>query len=170
MFFLGHFFDRISSDFRQKELLPLKLLFFVHSSTLYVLYPYLTIHMRELGINVEETAIMSAVTPVVAIVMPPLAGLIADRIGNFKVILSLFSALGGAVSLLLLMVPVGRVVITYPQRTLLQLACNNGKFLNYIFRTINLTTTVITFLRSKAASEQKIWSTKEQTNYIQNDP
>lgn len=43
--------------------------------------------MRELGINVEETAIMSAVTPFVAIIMPPLAGLIADRIGNFKVFL-----------------------------------------------------------------------------------
>ena len=52
---------------------------------LFVLYPYLTIHMRELGINVEETAIMSAVTPIVAIIMPPLAGMIADRIGNFRV-------------------------------------------------------------------------------------
>lgn len=41
--------------------------------------------MRELGINVEETAIMSAVTPVVAILMPPLAGMLADKIGNFKV-------------------------------------------------------------------------------------
>lgn len=50
-----------------------------------MLYPYLTIHMRELGINVEETAIMSAVTPVVAMVMPPLAGMLADRIGNFRV-------------------------------------------------------------------------------------
>lgn len=50
-----------------------------------MLYPYLTIHMRELGINVEETAIMSAVIPVVAIIMPPIAGMIADKIGNFKV-------------------------------------------------------------------------------------
>lgn len=41
--------------------------------------------MRELGISVEETAIMSAVTPVVAILMPPLAGMIADKIGNFRV-------------------------------------------------------------------------------------
>lgn len=41
--------------------------------------------MRELGINIEETAIMSAVIPVVAIIMPPLAGMIADKIGNFKV-------------------------------------------------------------------------------------
>nr|CAD7463275.1 unnamed protein product [Timema tahoe] len=56
----------------------------VPSNALYVLYPYLTIHMRELGINVEETAIMSAVTPIVAIVMPPLAGMVADRIGDFK--------------------------------------------------------------------------------------
>lgn len=50
-----------------------------------MLYPYLTIHMRELGINVEETAIMSAVTPVVSIVMPPLAGMLADKMGNFRV-------------------------------------------------------------------------------------
>lgn len=42
--------------------------------------------MRELGINVEETAIMSAITPVIAMVMPPLAGMAADRVGNFKVI------------------------------------------------------------------------------------
>lgn len=54
-------------------------------SALFVLYPYLTIHMRELGINVEETAIMSAVTPAIAIVMPPLAGMVADKVGNFKV-------------------------------------------------------------------------------------
>jgi len=52
---------------------------------LYVLYPYLTIHMKELGISVEETAIMSAVIPIVAIVMPPVAGMVADRIGNFRV-------------------------------------------------------------------------------------
>jgi MFS family permease len=58
-------------------------------AALFVLYPYLTIHMRELGINVEETAIMSAVTPVVAIVMPPIAGMVADRIGNFRVRLKL---------------------------------------------------------------------------------
>jgi MFS family permease len=57
----------------------------LHVAALYVLYPYLTIHMRELGINVEETAIMSAVTPVVSIVMPPIAGMVADRIGNFRV-------------------------------------------------------------------------------------
>lgn len=41
--------------------------------------------MRELGINVKETAIMSAVIPFVAIIMPPVAGMLADKIGNFRV-------------------------------------------------------------------------------------
>jgi len=54
-------------------------------TALFVLYPYLTIHMRELGISVEETAVTAAVTPAVTIIMPPLAGILADRIGNFKV-------------------------------------------------------------------------------------
>lgn len=126
MFLFDIFFTRLAKDFRQKELLPLKLLFFVHASTLYVLYPYLTIHMRELGINVEETAIMSAVTPVVAIVMPPIAGMVADRIGNFRILLSIFSSLGGAASLLLLLVPVGRVTVTYPERVILNVGCAGG--------------------------------------------
>ncbi|GBP83972.1 hypothetical protein EVAR_46602_1 [Eumeta japonica] len=84
MQFLRLFFKRIIDDLKQKKLIPLKILFFVHASTLFVLYPYLTIHMRELGIDVEETAVMSAVTPVVSIVMPPLAGMLADKIGNFR--------------------------------------------------------------------------------------
>jgi len=122
--FLGDiFFKRFVDDFRKKELIPLKLLFFVHSSTLYVLYPYLTIHMKELGISVEETAIMSAVLPIVAIVMPPLAGMVADRIGNFRILLAVFSSLGGAASLLLLLVPVGRVPVTYPDRVVLDIGC-----------------------------------------------
>ncbi|XP_060536920.1 uncharacterized protein LOC132708565 [Cylas formicarius] len=117
------FFHRIAKDFKQKELLPLKLLFFMHSSTILVLYPYLTIHMRELGINAEETAIMSGVTPAVAILMPPLAGMIADKIGNFRLLLSAFSVVGGASAMLLLLVPVGRVTLTFPNDVIFGLSC-----------------------------------------------
>lgn len=112
--------------------MPLKLIFFVHASTLYVLYPYLTIHMRELGINVEETAIMSSITPLVAIVMPPLAGMLADRIGNFRILLSVFSAFGGLAALLLLLVPIGRVTVHFPERIIMDLGCDgrNGSLLH----------------------------------------
>ncbi|KYQ57900.1 Major facilitator superfamily domain-containing protein 6 [Trachymyrmex zeteki] len=125
-------FSRISKDFKSKELMPLKLIFFVQASTLYVLYPYLTIHMRELGINVEETAIMSSITPLVAMVMPPLAGMLADRIGNFRILLSLFSAFGGLAALLLLLVPIGRVTVHFPQRIIMDLGCEvrNGTLLH----------------------------------------
>nr|XP_018901262.1 PREDICTED: uncharacterized protein LOC109033204 [Bemisia tabaci] len=119
------FVQRVVDDFKQKKLLSMKLIFFVQSSTLFVLYPYLTIHMRELGLNVEETAIMSALTPIVTIIMPPIAGMIADFIGNFKVLLALFSALGGLASLLLLAIPVGRVTIVYPEQALFRIGCSN---------------------------------------------
>ncbi|XP_022822081.1 uncharacterized protein LOC111353335 [Spodoptera litura] len=126
MQFIRSFFKRITDDLKQKKLIPLKILFFVHASTLFVLYPYLTIHMRELGINVEETAIMSAVTPVVSIVMPPLAGMLADKIGNFRLLLALSSALGGASALLLLAVPVGRITVTFPPAVELLTTCEGS--------------------------------------------
>ncbi|KAL0119338.1 hypothetical protein PUN28_009720 [Cardiocondyla obscurior] len=137
MMMLNSFFSRICKDFRQKELIPLKLIFFVQASTLYVLYPYLTIHMRELGINVEETAIMSAVTPVVAMVMPPLAGMLADRIGNFRILLAIFSAFGGLAALLLLLVPIGRMTVEFPERIVMDLGCEgrNGSLLHTMSRT-----------------------------------
>ncbi|XP_058802857.1 uncharacterized protein LOC131670894 isoform X2 [Phymastichus coffea] len=112
-------FGRIFDDMRQRKLMPLKLIFFVKASTLFVLYPYLTIHMRELGITIEETAIMNSITPFIAILMPPIAGLFADRIGNFKLMLSLFSAFGGAAALLLLVVPVARTNVQYPSTLVL---------------------------------------------------
>lgn len=124
--YLKLFFYRVVKDFKQKALLPLKLLFFMHSSTILVLYPYLTIHMRELGINVEETAIMSAVTPAVAILMPPIAGMIADKIGNFRILLAAFSGIGGASALLLLLVPVGRLTVTYPDHLIYGLSCETN--------------------------------------------
>ncbi|XP_034947864.1 uncharacterized protein [Chelonus insularis] len=126
------FFRRIIKDLCQKELLPLKVIFFVKASTLLVLYPYLTIHKRELGINIEETAIMSSITPIVAIIMPTLAGLVADRVGNFKIILAFFSSIGGAAALLLLLVPVGRINVKYPKELVMDLG-NSGNSSDLIF-------------------------------------
>jgi hypothetical protein len=40
-----------------------------------------------------------------------------------QILLSIFSSLGGAASLLLLLVPVGRVTVTYPERVILNVGC-----------------------------------------------
>lgn len=45
----------------------------------------------------------------------------------FQFLLSVFNALGGATSLLLLLVPVGRVTFSYPDEVLLNLQCSNNQ-------------------------------------------
>ena len=66
------------------HLIWIKFIFFFQSGSLVVLYPYLVIHMRSLGLNVEEVALVNGVIPVADIIGPPLAGFVADKIGNFR--------------------------------------------------------------------------------------
>lgn len=50
-----------------------------------VLLPYMTIHMKSLGISVAETAVIYGVFPLFSILAPYTMGMIADKLGNFKV-------------------------------------------------------------------------------------
>ena len=98
----------IVHDFKQKPLIPVKILFFVMFSSklllmqlianyvfnynlkfgfkgIGVLAPYLTIHMKSLGITVEETAIIYGVVPLFGLIAPSTMGMVADKLGNFKV-------------------------------------------------------------------------------------
>ena len=45
----------------------------------------MTIHMKALGITVAETAIIYGIYPIFAIFAPFSMGIIADKLGNFKV-------------------------------------------------------------------------------------
>ena len=44
-----------------------------------VLYPYLNLHMKSLGLTVAEAAAINALVPVLFIFTPPIAGFLADR-------------------------------------------------------------------------------------------
>ena len=60
--------DKKTSRWREhlrinKELLPLKFTLFFFSASLFSIIPYLTIHMRDIGIKVEHIALMYAVLP-----------------------------------------------------------------------------------------------------------
>eukprot|EP00092_Neocalanus_flemingeri_P040495 GFUD01044100.1.p1 GENE.GFUD01044100.1~~GFUD01044100.1.p1 ORF type:complete len:708 (+),score=166.26 GFUD01044100.1:153-2276(+) len=92
-------------DMSKTHLIWIKLIFFFQSASLVVLYPYLVIHMRSLGLSVEEVAVVNGVIPVADIIGPPLAGLVADKIGNFRLFMSGLTAISGAASLLLLLIP-----------------------------------------------------------------
>lgn len=50
-----------------------------------VMMPFLTLHARSLGILEMELGIVFAVNAVFIIIVPTPAGILADRIGNFKV-------------------------------------------------------------------------------------
>merc|ERR1711884_539899 len=92
-------------DMMKTHLIWIKLIFFFQSGSLVVLYPYLVIHMRSLGLSVEEVALVNGVIPVADIVGPPLAGFVADRIGNFRVFMSVLTGVSGLASLLLMLIP-----------------------------------------------------------------
>lgn len=54
---------------------------------LVVLFPYMTIHMTTLGMTIEEIAVISGVYPLFTIVSSYTSGVVADKMGNFKVII-----------------------------------------------------------------------------------
>lgn len=49
------------------------------------LFPFLTLQARSLGITESELGIMYGFMPITALFGPPIAGMVADKIGNFKV-------------------------------------------------------------------------------------
>ena len=71
--------------------------------------------MRSLGFNIEDASIVNSVIPVSDIFGPPLAGMLADKLGNFKIFMAIVTLLNGASALLLLTVPsieVGPIPVT----------------------------------------------------------
>ncbi|XP_063588960.1 major facilitator superfamily domain-containing protein 6-like [Penaeus indicus] len=64
--------------------------------------PYLTLHMQQLGITLKEIAVISAFLPLANIFGPPIAGLFADKTGNYRlaVFLSLLLCLVFHIALL----------------------------------------------------------------------
>jgi len=119
MSILGWIFE----DFRMRHLICIKLVFLFQSASMTVLYPYINLHMKSLGMTIEETAIVNAVIPVLFIFTPPLAGFLADKIGNFRLLLCFLTGSGGLVSLLLLQIPTGRDVSLYPDKLTWGLSC-----------------------------------------------
>lgn len=95
----------VLNDFRLRHLVWIKFIFFFQSASMTVLYPYLNLHMKSLGLDIVQVAIINAVIPVLFIFTPPLAGFLADKVGNFRALLSVLTALGGVFALLLLSIP-----------------------------------------------------------------
>ncbi|EFX74053.1 hypothetical protein DAPPUDRAFT_252370 [Daphnia pulex] len=90
--------DQVKGHLRvNRALLPLKaVMFLFYGAFSAVLLPYITLHMLQIGITIEEVGIIYAVLPFASCLGPPIAGMIADKIGNYKVVLmgSIFATAG----------------------------------------------------------------------------
>ena len=60
---------------------------------------------RSLGFSIEDTALVNTAVPLADILGPPAAGLLADKLGNFGAFMGFVTALNGAASLALLLIP-----------------------------------------------------------------
>ncbi|OWA51622.1 hypothetical protein BV898_16095 [Hypsibius exemplaris] len=85
------------------KLFPLKLLMLLVYGAMGALYPFLTLHMRTIGLSWTEIAVISAVVPFVSCIGPPLGGALADKIGNYRVTFIGFNVCSIAVHLLMLL-------------------------------------------------------------------
>jgi len=96
------------------NLLPLKCTLFFFNGASFAIMPYLTIHMKDIGINDVDIALMYAILPFCVFIAPPLVGFFADKLGNYVRVL-LLSIVGCAVfHTLLLAVPTMTRHVDYP--------------------------------------------------------
>merc|ERR1719341_2747495 len=100
------------------NLLPLKFTLFFFNGASFAIMPYLTIHMKDIGINDVDIALMYAILPFCVFIAPPIVGFFADKLGNYMRAL-LMSIIGCAIfHTLLLAVPTNLSHVDYPHTTL----------------------------------------------------
>lgn len=96
------------------NLLPLKFTLFFFNGASFAVMPYLTIHMKDIGIDDVDIALMYAILPFCVFIAPPLVGFFADKLGNYVRVM-LMSIIGCALfHTLLLAVPTMTRHVDYP--------------------------------------------------------
>ena len=107
-----------------KKLLPLKVTLFGYAGAAFSVLPYLTIHMKDIGIRQEnhqfltltsffiisissdlDVAFIYSILPFCVFLAPPLVGFLADRIGDYKKVVHGCILLTGVFHTSLLFVP-----------------------------------------------------------------
>ncbi|KAK8403631.1 hypothetical protein O3P69_000013 [Scylla paramamosain] len=115
-------------DFLTLRLVPLKITFFVIMGATQCVDPFIPLLLRALGLTLEETGLVFAISPLIPIFAPLLAGLVADKIGNFRCILVFTVALSGVVSLVNIAIPPARTTLKHSPNISFSLTCEEGSF------------------------------------------
>lgn len=93
------------SDLTTVSLLKAKFLWFTTLFSVVVIWPFLSLHMTSIGLSERDVGIASSLSAALTIICPFIFGFIADKIGNFKFLLSGLTFLCGIASLLFTVIP-----------------------------------------------------------------
>lgn len=89
-------FGKYSTDHAQSEpkksfinfpLIPVKIILFAWYAAGACLLPYMTLHMKQLGLTMVEMTAVYAILPLIQLFGSPIAGFVADKTGNYKSVL-----------------------------------------------------------------------------------
>ncbi|XP_042231696.1 major facilitator superfamily domain-containing protein 6-like isoform X2 [Homarus americanus] len=89
----------------KKELIPIKAIQFLYSAGTNALFAYLTLHMQQLGITIKEIGTIYTFLPITSILGPPISGILADKFGNFKLVVLVSLVLTVVFHVMLLYIP-----------------------------------------------------------------
>ena len=101
-----------------KKLLPLKITLFMFCGAAYAVLPYLTIHMKDIGISDMDVGLIYSILPFCVFIGPPIVGFVADKIGDYSRVNMIFMVLMGVFHTALLFVPPTVNVISQPEARL----------------------------------------------------
>ena len=121
--------DRLKSIFSiDWKFVPLKLQIFLWGSAAFSILPYLTIHMKDIGLSIDHIALIYAVLPFTIFIAPPAIGFLADKLGSFTRVLFLTLLGTGIFHSMLLFVPKNLKIGEPPKNTSLYLVNDTATF------------------------------------------
>ena len=111
------------------KFVPLKLLIFFWSSAAFSILPYLTIHMKDIGISIDHIALIYAILPFTIFVAPPFVGYLADKMGSFTRVLLVMFLGTGVFHSVLLFVPTSVTISRPPTEVKFSLVNNTASLM-----------------------------------------
>lgn len=84
---------------------------------------FLTVHMRFIGLGIKEITWINSVLPLTSLIGPPMVGMMADRMGHYRLITVVCMLLGAVLHTALLFVPSYK--ISLPSEPALSVRCNS---------------------------------------------
>ena len=81
----------------------------------YAVLPYLTIHMKDIGVSDMDVGLIYSILPFCVFIGPPIVGFVADKIGDYSRVNMIFMVMMGVFHTALLFVPPTVNVITQPE-------------------------------------------------------